>query len=60
MFRSLLAHPQQAPHKRHLVYCVRVMSSWCNQLTTRTQYTKCRLWAPAEDEQVVLEIYRGP
>jgi hypothetical protein len=26
MFRALLAHPQEALHKRHLVYCVRVMS----------------------------------
>jgi hypothetical protein len=22
MFRALLTHPQEAPHKRHLVYCV--------------------------------------
>jgi hypothetical protein len=27
MFRALLAHPQQALHKRHLVYCLRVMST---------------------------------
>jgi hypothetical protein len=26
MFRALFAHPQEALHKRHLVYCVRVMS----------------------------------
>jgi hypothetical protein len=26
MFRALLAHPQEAIHKQHLVYCVRVMS----------------------------------
>jgi hypothetical protein len=26
VFRALLAHPQEALHKRHLVYCVRVMS----------------------------------
>jgi hypothetical protein len=26
MFRALLAHLQEALHKRHLVYCVRVMS----------------------------------
>jgi hypothetical protein len=25
-FRALLAHPQEVLHKRHLVYCVRVMS----------------------------------
>jgi hypothetical protein len=44
VFRALLAHRQEALHKRHLVYCVRVMSvgctrievllqSWCSQLT---------------------------
>jgi hypothetical protein len=27
MFRALLAHPQEALHKRHLVDCVRVMSA---------------------------------
>jgi hypothetical protein len=43
MFRALLAHLQEALHKQHLVYCVRVMSfdcttfevplqSWCSQL----------------------------
>jgi hypothetical protein len=26
MLRALLAHPQEMLHKRHLVYCVRVMS----------------------------------
>jgi hypothetical protein len=26
MFRALVAHPQEGLHKRHLVYCVRVMS----------------------------------
>jgi hypothetical protein len=31
MFRALLAHPQEALHKRPLVYCVRVMSvCWAN------------------------------
>jgi hypothetical protein len=37
MFRALLAHPQEALHKRHLVYCVRVMSvgfgTHCNRAT---------------------------
>jgi actin-related protein len=27
MFQTLLAHPQEALHKRHLVYCMRVMHS---------------------------------
>jgi hypothetical protein len=25
MLRALLAHPQEVLHKRHLVYCLRVM-----------------------------------
>jgi hypothetical protein len=31
MFRALLAYPQEVLHKRHLVYCVRVMSVGCYQ-----------------------------
>jgi hypothetical protein len=42
-FRALLAHPQEALYKRHLVYCMRVMSVGCIDIT-RTQYTKCRLF----------------
>jgi hypothetical protein len=29
MFRALPAHPQEALYRRHLVYCVRVMSVGC-------------------------------
>jgi hypothetical protein len=49
MFRALLTHLQEALHKRHLVYCVRVMSVGCTKILvqptdiTRTQYTKFRL-----------------
>jgi hypothetical protein len=32
MFRALLAHLQEALHKRHLVYCVRVMSVGCTRI----------------------------
>jgi hypothetical protein len=32
MFRALLAHPQEAKHKRHLVYCMRVMSAGCTRI----------------------------
>jgi hypothetical protein len=32
MFRSLLAHPLEALHKRHWVYCVRVMSVGCTRI----------------------------
>jgi hypothetical protein len=72
MFRELLAQPQKVQHKRHLVYCVRVMSVGCTRIgvelvslvqptdITRTQYTKCRCVAPPEDEHVMLETYRGP
>jgi hypothetical protein len=46
MFRALLAHPQEVLHKRHLVYCVRVISVVCAE--------------HPEDEQVVLETCRDP
>jgi hypothetical protein len=36
MFRELLTHPQEALNKRHLVYCVRVMSIGCYQDWSRT------------------------
>jgi hypothetical protein len=55
MFRALLAH-LQALQKRHLAYCVRVISSGCTRVKvsppltlvqstdiTCTQYTRCRL-----------------
>jgi hypothetical protein len=29
VFRALLAHPQEVLHKRHLVYCMRIMSVSC-------------------------------
>jgi hypothetical protein len=44
MFRTLLAHPQEALNKRRLVYCVRVMS-----------VGGTRIVAPPEDEQVLLD-----
>jgi hypothetical protein len=31
MFQALLAHLQEALHKRHLVYCVHVVSVGCYQ-----------------------------
>jgi hypothetical protein len=54
MFRTLLADPQEALHKRHLVqvYCMRVMSVGCTRIgpilvqptdVTHTAYTKCFL-----------------
>jgi hypothetical protein len=56
MFRALLAHPQEALNKRHLVYCVRVMSVGCNSSTI----TSGACESPPEDEQVMLETCRGP
>jgi hypothetical protein len=32
MFRALLAPPQEALHKRHLVYCVRVILVGCTRI----------------------------
>jgi hypothetical protein len=52
MFRALLAHAQEALHKRHLVYCVRIMSVGCG-----TVAANCT--SPPEDEQVMLETCRG-
>jgi hypothetical protein len=48
MFLALLAHLQEALHKRHLVYCVHQDWSGTPILVqptdiTCTQYTKCRL-----------------
>jgi hypothetical protein len=70
MFQALLAHPQEALHKRHLVYCVRVMSVGCATIALQTWRSKLTLYArnipsavciaPPEDEQVMLETCRGP
>jgi hypothetical protein len=35
MFRALLAHLQEALHKRHLLYCVCVMSVGCTRTPTQ-------------------------
>jgi hypothetical protein len=47
MFRALLAHPQEAIHKWHLVYCVRVMSVGCGTVTAKLQpcHSKLILYA---------------
>jgi hypothetical protein len=68
MFQALLAHPQEAVCKQHLVYCVRVMSVGCTKIgvehsnhdITRTQYTNCVYAVSPEDVQVMLETCRGP
>jgi hypothetical protein len=49
MFRALLSHPQEAPHKRYLVYCWRVLSDGC----TRTGLNASWGWA-----SIARNIYR--
>jgi hypothetical protein len=36
MFRALLDHPQEVLHKRHLVYCVRIMSVGCGTIADKS------------------------
>jgi hypothetical protein len=72
MFRALLADPQEASHKRHLVYCVRIMSVDCGTVAVKLQpcHSQLTLYArniqnavcsaPPEDEKVMLETCRGP
>jgi hypothetical protein len=67
MFRALLAHPHKALHKRHLVYCVSIVSVGCGTVAVKHQlilYTRnisnAVCVAPPEDEQAMLETCRGP
>jgi hypothetical protein len=68
MFQALLAHPQEVLHKRHLVYCVRIMSvgcatiavslqSWPSHLTYARNIPSAVCVAPPEGEQVILETH---
>jgi hypothetical protein len=69
IFRALLAHPQEALNKRHLVYCVRIKSvgfgtvalqSWHSQLTLYARNIPIAICvAPPEDERGMLETGRG-
>jgi hypothetical protein len=69
MFRVSLAHPQEVLQKRHLVYCVRVMSggcatiavllrSWYSELTYAQNIPSAVCVAPPEEEQVMFETCR--
>jgi hypothetical protein len=68
VFRSLCAHPQETPHKQHLVYCMHVMSVGFTRIEVLMQPTdiihmhipSVACVAPPEDEQVMLETCRGP
>jgi hypothetical protein len=68
MFRALFAHPQEALHKRHLVYCVLYQLvapglEW-NPGAANWQHARNMPSAvciePPEDGQVVIETYKGP
>jgi hypothetical protein len=59
MFRVLLAHPQEALHKRHLVYCVRVMSVGCTRIGVPRNIQSAACAGAPKDEQVMLETCRG-
>jgi hypothetical protein len=71
MFRASLAHPQKVLPKRHLVYCVRIMSVGCGTVVVSLQqcHSQMTLYASIisnsvcaaypEDEQVMLETCRG-
>jgi hypothetical protein len=37
MFRTLLAYRQEVLHKRHLIYCVRIMSVGCGTVAVKLQ-----------------------
>jgi hypothetical protein len=70
MFRALFAHPQEALYKRHLVYCVRIMSVGCGRVAVQPCHSQLTFYArnipnavciaPPEDEQIMLETCRGP
>jgi hypothetical protein len=72
MFRALLAHPQEALHKWHLVHCVHIMSVDCGTVAVKLQpcHSQLTLYAcniphadcavPPEDEQVMLKTCRDP
>jgi hypothetical protein len=71
MFRALLPHRQEVPHKRHLVYSVRVMSVGCGTVAVKLRPCHSQLTlharnipnavcvAPPGNEQVMLEVCRG-
>jgi hypothetical protein len=52
MFQALLAHPQEAMHKWHLVYCVHIMSVGCAT-------TAVKLWFLMYQELTGTALKRG-
>jgi hypothetical protein len=60
MFRALLAHSQEALHKRHLVYCIRVTSVGCTRIGVESNVSSAVSVALLEDEQVMFETCSDP
>jgi hypothetical protein len=59
MFRALIAHPQEAPHKWH--FTAVSLQPRHGQLTLYARNIPNAICAaPLEDEQVMLETCRGP
>jgi hypothetical protein len=40
MFRALLADPQEALHKRHLLYCMRITSVVCGTVAVKSFHNR--------------------
>jgi hypothetical protein len=55
MFRALLAHPQKALHKRHIVYCVRMISA-----VARSQWNCIRATANWYSQYIQFIENQGP
>jgi hypothetical protein len=62
MFGALLAHNQEALHKRHLVYRVRVMSVGCTRIEAEhaRNIPSATCVAPPEEKQAMFETCTGP
>jgi hypothetical protein len=44
MFQAVLAHPQEVLHKRHLVYCMHVISVGCNRIGVELEPVPLQSW----------------
>jgi hypothetical protein len=59
VFRALLSHPQEALHKRHSVYCVKLQPCHSQLTLYARSIPNAVCVSPPEDEQVMLETCRG-
>jgi hypothetical protein len=61
MFRALLVHPQEVLHKRHLVYCVLLMSVGCGTVAVSLQPCHSQLILYTRNiANAVIAIHRMP